>query len=80
MAPVIDLKNITLMPRDQGSPGLRIIFKAVKSGIEAEQVQRKNKDKRKVTTKEFRLQTRGKPVKMVCETIYPVGHLGQESF
>ena len=53
MAPVIDLKNITLMPRDQGCPGLRRIFKAVKSGLEAEQLQRKNKDQRKVTTKEF---------------------------
>ena len=80
MPPVIDLKHITLMPRDQGCLGLRKIFKAVKSGLEAEQLQRKNKNKRKVTTKEFRLQTRGKPVKMVCETIYPVGHLGQESF
>ena len=80
MSPVIDLKHITVMPRDQGCIGLRKIFRAVKSGLDAERLQRKNKNKRQVTTKEFRLQTRGKPVKTVCETIYPVGHLGQESF
>ena len=39
--PVIDLKHVTLMPRNEGCFGLRKIFKAVKSGLEAEQLQRK---------------------------------------
>ena len=62
-----------MAPRREGCEGFRKILRVVKSDLDIDRANRKNRNKRQITTKEFRQNTRGELVKKVCEVIYPAG-------